>query len=222
MRIQQADFMARVFTRKFSSVQLSYSVISDSLWSHELQHARPLCPSPIPRVHSNSYTWVGDAIQSSHPLLSNSPLAFNLSSLRVFRMSQLFAWGGQSIGASASFLPMNIQDRFPLGCTGWIFLKSKGLSIVFSSTIIQMHQFFDIQLSSQSKSHIHTGPLETTIALTRQTIVGKVMSLLLNMLSRLVITLFLRSKCLLISWLQSPSAVILEPPRNKVSHFFPI
>ena len=100
------------------------------------------------------------------------------------------------------------------GWTGWISLQSKGLSRVFSNTTVQKHQFFGAQPSSQSNSHPYmtTGK---TIALTRQTLVGKVMSLLLNMLSRLVITFLPRSKLLLISWLQSPSAVILEPPKIK-------
>ena len=131
-------------------------------------------------------------------------------------MSQLFTWGGQSIGvsASASVLPMNTQDWSPLGWTGWISLQSKGLSRVFSNTTVQKHQFFRAQFSSQSNLHPYmtTGK---TIALTRQTFVGKVMSMLLNMLSRLVITFLPRSKHLLISWLQSPSAVILEPQNIK-------
>ena len=110
---------------------------------------------------------------------------------------------------------MNTQDWSPLEWTGWISLKSKGLSRVFSNTTVQKHQFFGAQLSSHSNSHIHTWPLEKTIALTRRTFVGKVMSLFLNMLSRLVITFLPRSKRLLISWLQSPSAVILEPPKIK-------
>ena len=127
-------------------------------------------------------------------------------------MSQFFTSGGQSIGVSAStsVLPMNIQDWFPLGGTGWISLLSKELSRVFSNTTVQKHQFFSAQLSLYSNSHIHTWLLEKTIALTRWTFVGKVMSLLFNMLSRLVITLLSRSKNLLISWLQSPSAVILK------------
>ena len=105
--------------------------------------------------------------------------------------------------------PMNIQHCFLLGCNGWIALQSKGLSSIFSNTTVQKHQFFDAQLSSQSSSHPYmtTGK---TIALTRWTFVGKVTSLLLNVLSRLVITFLPRSKHLLISWLQSPSAVILE------------
>ena len=107
---------------------------------------------------------------------------------------------------------MNTQDLSPLGWTGWISFQSKGLSRVFSNTIVQKHQFFSTQLSSQSNSHMTTGK---TIALTRWTFVGKVMSLLFNMLSRLVITFLPRSKHLLISWLQSPSAVILEPKKIK-------
>ena len=128
-------------------------------------------------------------------------------------MSQLFISGGQSIGVSASIsvLPMNIQDWFPLGWTGWISLQSKGLSRVFSNTTVQKHQFFGAQLQL-SHPYMTTGK---TIALTRQTFVGKVMSLLFNMLSRLVITFLPRSKRLLISWLQSPSAVILEPKKIK-------
>ena len=132
-------------------------------------------------------------------------------------MSQLFTSGGQSIGVSAltSVLPMNTQDWSPLGWTGWISLQSKGLSRVFFYTTVQKHQFFGAQLSLYSNSHIHTWPLEKTIALTTWTFVDKVTSLLFNMLSRLVITFPPRSKHLLISWLQSPSAVILEPPKIK-------
>ena len=132
-------------------------------------------------------------------------------------MSQLFTSGGQSIGVSASIsvLPMNTQDWSPLGWTGWISLQSKGLSRVFSNTTVQKYQFFRrsaffiVQLSHP---YLTTGK---TTALTRRTFVGKVMSLLFNMLSRLVIAFLPRSKRLLISWLQSPSAVILEPPQIK-------
>ena len=136
-------------------------------------------------------------------------------------MSQLFA-KVIGVSASASVLPMNIQDWSPLGWTGWISLQSKGLSRVFSNTTVQKHQFFGPQLSSQSNSHPYmtTGK---TIALTRWTFVGKVISLLFNVLSRLVIPFLPRSKHLLISWLQSPSALILEPPEIKSdgSHCFP-
>ena len=132
-------------------------------------------------------------------------------------MSQFFTSGGQSIGvsASASVLPMNIQDSFPLGWTGWIFLLSKGLSRVFSNTTVQKHQilgcsaFFIVQLSHP---YMTTGK---TIDLTRQMFVDKVISLLFNMLSRLVIAFLPRSKRLFISWLQSPSTVILEPQKIK-------
>ena len=137
-------------------------------------------------------------------------------SIRVFSVSQLFASGGQSTRASASalVLPMNIQDWFPLGWTGLISLQSKGLSRVFSNTTVRKHQsfgsvFFMVQLSHLFKTTANT------IALTTWTFVGKMISLLFNMLSRLVIAFLSRSKSLLISWLQSPSAVILEPPKMK-------
>ena len=98
-------------------------------------------------------------------------------------MSQHFAWGGQSTGVLASFLPKKSQGWSPSEWTGWISLQSKGLSRVFSNTTVQKHQFFGAQLSSQSNSHIHTWLLKKTTALTRRTLVGKEMSLLLNMLS---------------------------------------
>ena len=110
---------------------------------------------------------------------------------------------------------MNIQYWFPLGLTGLISLQSKGLSRVFSNTTVQRHQFFGSQLSLWSNSHIHTWLLKKTIALIRWTFVGKVVSLLFKMLSRLVIAFLPKSKCLLISWLQSPSSVILEPKKIK-------
>ena len=132
-------------------------------------------------------------------------------------MSQLFTSGGQSTGVSAStsVLPMNTQDWSPLGLTGWISLMSMRLSRVFSNTTVQKYQFFSTQLSLQSNSHIHTWLLGKTTALTRQTSAGKVTSLLFNMLSRLVITFLPKRKHLLISWMQSPSAVILEPEKMK-------
>ena len=140
-------------------------------------------------------------------------------------MSQFFAPGGQSIGVSppASVLPMNIQDWFPLGWTDWISLQSKGLSRIFSNTTVQKHQFFGAQLSLYSNSHIHTWLLKTlkskSIALTIWPFVDKVMSLPFNIISRLLIAFLPRSKHLLISWLQSPSAVILEP-KKVVCHCF--
>ena len=126
-------------------------------------------------------------------------------------MSQFFASGDQMIGASAStsVLPMNIQSWFLLAWTGWNFLQSNGLSRVFSNITVPEHQFFGTQLSlvQLSYPYMTTGK---TIALIRQIFIGKVMSLLFNMLSRLVITFLQRSKHLLISWLQPPNAVILE------------
>ena len=118
-------------------VQFSRSVLSDSLRPPELQHARPPCPSPTPRVHSDSHPssqWCHAAISSSVIPFSSCPQSFPAS--ESFPMSQLFTWGGQSIAvsASASVLPMNTQDWSPLGWTGWISLQSKGLSRVFSNT----------------------------------------------------------------------------------------
>ena len=120
---------------RFSSVQFSCSVVSDSLWPHELQHTRPPCPSPTPGVYPNSCwssRWCHPAISSSVVPFSSCPQALPAS--ESFPMSQLFSWGGQSIGASAlaSVLPMNTQDWSPLEWTGWISLQSKGLSRVFS------------------------------------------------------------------------------------------
>ena len=145
------------------AVQFSRSVVSNSLRPHESQHARPPCPSPSPGVHPNpcpSSRWCHPAISSSVIPFSSCPQSLPASG--SFPMTQLFAWGGQSIGvsASASVLPMNTQDWSPLGWTGWISLQSKGLSRVFSKTTVQKHQFFGAQLSSQSNSHIHTWPLE--------------------------------------------------------------
>ena len=152
--------------------------------------------------------WVSDAIQQSHPL--SSPLSCLQS------LARLFASSGQSTRASAlaSVLSMNIQDWFPLGWTGWMSLQSRELSRVFSNTTVQKHQFFGTQLSLWSNSHPYmtTGK---TIALTRWTFVGKVMSLLFNMLSRLVTAFHSRSKHVLILWLQSSSAEILEPHQIK-------
>ena len=143
--------------------QLSYSVLSDSLWAHELQHARPPCSLPTPGGHPNPCP----LIWWCHPTISSSvvPFSFRLQSLPASgssQMSQLFASGGQSIGVSGStsVTSMYAQDWSPLGWTGWISLLSKWLSRVFSNTTVQKHQFFSAQLSSQSNSHIHTWPLE--------------------------------------------------------------
>ena len=147
----------------FSSVQFSHSVMSDSLRPHELQHSRPPCPSPTSRVHSD----LRPSSQWCHPAISSSVIPFSscpqpLPASESFPISQLFSWGGQSIGVSAStsVLPKKSQGWSPLGWTGWISLQSKGLSRVFSNTTVQKHQFFSAQLSSQSNSHIHTRPLE--------------------------------------------------------------
>ena len=135
---------------QFSSVQFSCSVVSDSLWPHELQHARPPCPSPTPGVHPNSCPssrWCPPAILSSVVPFSSCQQSFPASG--SFQMSQLFTWGGQSIGvsASASVLPKNTQDWSPSEWIGWISLQSKGLSRIFSNTTVQKYQFFYAQLS---------------------------------------------------------------------------
>ena len=145
------------------SVQFSCSVVSNSLVPNELQHAMPPCPSPTPGAYSNSCPlsqWCHPNISSSVIPFSSCPQSFPASG--SFPMSQLFAWGGRIIGisASTSVLPVNTQDWSPLGRTGWISLQSKGLSMVFSNTTVQKHQFFGPQLSSQSNSHIDTWPLE--------------------------------------------------------------
>ena len=146
-----------------SSIQFSLSVVSDFSRPYELQQATPPCPSPTPGVHSNSHPssqWCHPAISSSVVPFPTCPQSFPASG--SFPMSQLFAWGSQSIGVSplASFLPKNTQGWSPLGWTGWISLQSKGLSGVFSNTTVQKHQFFSAQPSSQSYSNTHTWPLE--------------------------------------------------------------
>ena len=147
----------------YSTVQFSCSVRSNSLLSHELQHARLPCPSPTPRACSNSCpsSWW------CHPTISSSvvPFSSRLQSFPAsgsFPVSEFFASDGQRIGisASASVLPVNIQDWFPWGLSGWIPLQSKGLSRVFSNTAVQKHPFFGSQFSLYSNSHIHTWLLE--------------------------------------------------------------
>ena len=133
-----------------SSVQFSCSVMSDSLWPHESQHARPSCPTPTPGAYPNSCPlsrWCHPTISSSVIPFSYCPQSFPASGSS--QMSQLFASAGQSIGASAStsVLPMNTQDWSPLGWSVWIPLQSKGLSRVSSNTTVQKHQFFGAQLS---------------------------------------------------------------------------
>ena len=145
------------------SVQFSNSVVSDSLLPHGLQHTRLPCPSPTPGAYSNwcpSNWWCHPTVSSSVVLFSSYLQSFPASG--SFPMSHFFASGGQSIGvsASASVLLMNIQDWYPVGCTGWISLQFKGLSRVFSNTTVQKHHFFGAQLSLWSNSHIHTWLLE--------------------------------------------------------------
>ena len=193
----------------FSSVQsLSHVRLCNSM-----NRSTPGLPvhHQLPEFTQTHVHWVGDAIQPSHPLSSPSPPALNLS-----QHGSLFKWVSSShqvakileFSASASVLPMNIQDWFPLGWNGWIFFQSKeessptpqfksinslALSFLYSPTLSSIHDYW------KNKS-----------ALTRRTFVGKVRSLLFNMLSRLVRAFLPRRKCPLISWLQSPSAVILE------------
>ena len=151
-----------------SSVQFSRSVMSDSLQPNELQHARPPCPSPTPGLYPNSCP----SSQYCHTAISPSVVPFSscsqsLPASESFSLSQLFTWGGQSIGASASasVFPKNTQGWSPLGWTGWISLQSKGLSRVFYNTTVQKQQFYGAQVSllrmrmSESNCHIHTWSL---------------------------------------------------------------
>ena len=165
--------------------------MSESLWPHDPQHTRPPCPSSTPGAYQNSCP----LSRRCHPTISSSVISFSscLQSCPAsgpFPVGQFFESGGQSIGVSAStsILPMNIQDWFPSGLTGLI-LQSKGPSRVFSNTTGQKHQSFGIQLSLWSNSHPYM-TIGKTIALTRWIFVGKIMSLLFNMLSRFVIVFF--------------------------------
>ena len=213
---------------KETIVKIQFSSVAQScptLRPHESQHAGPPCPSPTLGVHSDSCP----LSQWCHPAISSSVVPFSscpqfLPASGSFPMSQLFTWGGQSTGVSAlaSSPPKKSQGWSPSEWTGWISLQSKGLSRVLfqhhssKASILQRSVFFTVQLSHP---YMTKGK---TRALTRRTLVGKVMSLLLNMLSSLVITFLPRSKHLLISWLQSPSSVILEPPKinNKTKNSF--
>ena len=186
--------------------------MSDSLWPRELQHARPPCPSPTsPGVHSDSRPsspWCHPAISSSVVPFSSCPQS--LPATESFPMSQLFAWGGQS----TSIIPSKEIPGLSSFRMDWLdilavqgTLKSLFQQHSSKASILRSSAFFTVPLSHP---YLTTGK---TIALTRRTLVGKVMSLLLNMLSRLVTTCLPRSKRLLISWLQSPSAVILGPKK---------
>ena len=146
----------RIKTFLYVIVKWSRSVVPDSLRPHESQHTRPSCSSPTPGVHSDSRPsspWCHPAISSSVVPFSSCPQSLPAS--ESFPVSQLFAWGGQSTGVSAlaSFLPKKSQGWSPSEWTGWISSQSKGLSRVFSNTTVQ---FFSVQPSSQSNSHIHT------------------------------------------------------------------
>ena len=147
---------------KGSSVQFSCSVVSNSLQTHGLQHARPPCPSQTPGVYSNScpLSWWCHLTISSSVVPFSCHQSFPASG--SFQMSQFFISDGQRIGVSAfaSVLSMNIQDWFPLGWTGWISLQSNRLSRVFFNTTVQKHHFSSTQLSLWSNSHIHTRLLE--------------------------------------------------------------
>jgi len=191
-----------LYLYKYISVSVTsvqFSLVAQScptLWPHESQHARPPCPSPTPGVHSDSRP----SSQWCHPAISSSVVPFfscpqSLPALESYPMSQLFAWGGQStrVSALASFLPKKSQGWSPSEWTGWISLQSKGLSSLLQhhsskASILRRSAFFTVQLSHP---YMTTGK---TITLTRQTFVGKVMSLLSNMLSRLVITFLPRSR----------------------------
>ena len=207
----------------------SCSVMSNILWPHGLQHANLPCPSPSPRACSNS----SPLSQWRRPTISSSVVPFyscirSFSASVSFVMSHLLISGGQIIGASASasasVLLMHNQDWFPLGLTDLISLHSKGLSSLLQhhsskASVLQCSAFFMVQLSHP---YMTTGK---TIALTRQTFLGKVMALLLNMLSRLVITFLPRSKRLLISWLHITICSDSGAQKNNVWHciyYFPI
>ena len=149
------------------------SVVSDSLWPHEPQHARPPCSSSTPGVHSDSRPlsqWCHPAISSSVVPFSSCPQSLPAS--EYFPMSQLFTWGGQSTGvsASASFFPKKFQGWSPSEWTGWISLQPKGLSRAFSNITVQTHQFFSAQPSSQSNSHLH--PLKLFLSVTPHVLQG--------------------------------------------------
>ena len=150
----------------YQSVQFSSSIVSNSLRPHEPQNARPLCLSPTPGVHPNPCPlswWCHPTILSSVVPFSSFPQSFPASG--SFPMSQLFAWGGQSIGVSAStsVLPMNTQDWSPLGWTGWISMQSKELSRIFSNTTVQKHHSSMTNLDSILKSRDITLPTKVRL-----------------------------------------------------------
>ena len=208
---------------QFSSVSQSYPTICNPI-----NCSMPGLPvhHQLPEFTQTHVHWVSDAVQRSHPLWSPSPPALkSFPASGSFPVSQFLASGGQNIGVSAStsVLPMNIQDWFPLGWTGQISLQSKGLSSLLQhhsskTEILWCSAFFTVQLSHP---YMTTGK---SVALARWTFVSKVVSLLSDMLSRLLRAFIPKNKLLLISWLQSPSAVVLEPNKIKSHcfHCFPI
>ena len=215
--LQLLNFTIRAQKQPVPTVVVVQSISRDSLRPHGPQHARLPCPSPIPRACSNSCP----SSQWCHPIISFSVVPFSscLQSFPAsvsFLMNQFFESGGQNIGASASasVLSMNIQDWFPLGLTSWSPCSPRD-----SQESSPTPQFNSINSSALSflygptlDSDMTTGK---TVTLTRWTFVSKLMSLLFNMLSRLVIAFLPRSKRLFISWLQSLSSVILEPKKIK-------
>ena len=204
-------------------VQCSRWIVSDSLQPHESQHASHPCPSPTPRVHSDSPSssqWCHTAISSSViPFSSCPPIPpsikhFSNESTLHMRWAKYWSF-------SFSIIPTKENPGLISFRMDWLDLlavqgplKSLLQHHSLKASILRCSAFFTVELSYPCMT------TRKTIALTRRTFVGKVMSLLLNMLSRLVIIFLPRSKCLLISWLQSPSAVILEPPQNKFWHCF--
>ena len=206
-------FLIVYLSNQFSSIQLlSHVRLFVTAWTAARQASLSITntqsllkPMPIELVMPSNHLILCRPLLLLAPIPARIRVFSNESALRM-RWPKYWSF-------SFSISPSNnTQYVSPSGWTGWISLQCKGLSRVFSNTTVQKHQFFGAQLSSQSNSHIHTWPTGKTIALTRWTFVGKVMSLLFNMLSRFVITFLPRSKHLLISWLQSPSAVILQPP----------
>ena len=194
------------------SVQFSCSVVSSCLQPFRLKHTRLPCPSPIPRACSKLVS-IESVMPSNHlifchPLLLLTSIFLNI---RVFsNKSALHIRWPKYWSFSFSISPYNeYSDWFPLGWTDWISLKYKGYSRVFSNTTVQKHQLLSVQLSVWSNSHIHTWPMEKPWLWLDRPL--SAISMLLNMLSRLVVALLPSSKCLLISWLQSSSVVILEP-----------
>ena len=215
-----------VITKHFVTHQFSSVIQSFPTLCNPMNRSTPGLPVhyQLPEFTQTHVHRVSDAIQPSHPVVPFSSCPQSLPASGSFPMSQLFPWGGWSIGVSASDSVLPIEHP---GLTSfrmdWLdvlavqgTLKSLLQHHSSKASIFRHSAFFTVQLSHP---YMTTGK---NIALTRRTYVGKVMSLLFNMLSRLVITFLPRSKHLLISWLQSPSAVILEPPKIKVWHCFPI